>query len=127
MGATLKMAELTTAAGLPRPEIEDARGCVTVRFRHEIIAPVRLSAAGDGRIGGALSFGRQGAGDLSERQQAILALLDHVDRPLVLREIRGRPRPQTTKRQLRGDLAFLKAKGLIAPTGYGRGARWTRS
>ena len=31
---TLKMAELTTSAGLPRPEIEDAGGCVTVRFRH---------------------------------------------------------------------------------------------
>ena len=29
---TLKMAALTTAAGLPRPEIEDAGGCVTVRF-----------------------------------------------------------------------------------------------
>ena len=31
---TLKMAEPTTSAGLPRPEIEDAGGCVTVRFRH---------------------------------------------------------------------------------------------
>ena len=30
---TLKMAELTTSAGLPRPEIEDAGGCVRVRFR----------------------------------------------------------------------------------------------
>ena len=31
---TLKMAEVTAAAGLPRPEIEDAGGSVTVRFRH---------------------------------------------------------------------------------------------
>ena len=30
---TLKMAEETIAAGLPQPEIEDAGGCVTVRFR----------------------------------------------------------------------------------------------
>ena len=31
---TLKMAEETTAAGLPPLEIEDKGGCVTVRFRH---------------------------------------------------------------------------------------------
>lgn len=124
---TLKMAELTAAAGLPRPEIEDAGGCVTVRFRHEMVAPVRLSATGDSDVGGAVSLGRQGAGDLSERQEAILALLDHVGRPLALREIRGRLWPQTTERQLRGDLAFLKAKGLIVLTGHGRGARWARS
>ena len=30
---TLKMAEVAASAGLPRPEIEDANGCVTVRFR----------------------------------------------------------------------------------------------
>ena len=31
---TLTMAEAMASAGLPRPEIEDAGGCVTVRFRH---------------------------------------------------------------------------------------------
>ncbi len=31
---TLRMAELTTSAGLPVPEIEDDGGAVTVRFRH---------------------------------------------------------------------------------------------
>ena len=29
-------------------------------------------------------------------------------------------------RRLRGDLASLKAKGLVATTGHGRGARWKR-
>ena len=119
---TLKMAELTAAAGLPRLEIEDAGGCVTVRFRHGRVTPVRLPATVD-----AGSFGGQEAGDLSERRQALLALLDHAGRSLALREIRGRLWPQATERQLRRDLAFLKAKGLIAPTGHGRGARWTRS
>jgi len=31
---TLRMAELTSSAGLPVPEIEDVGGTVTVRFRH---------------------------------------------------------------------------------------------
>ena len=39
---TLKMAELATAAGLPRPEIADAGGAVTVRFRHNA-SPVRVA------------------------------------------------------------------------------------
>ena len=56
---TIKMAELTTSAGLPQPEIEDAGGCVTVRFRPGRYVPPQ-------RIGR----------NLTERQQAILALLD---------------------------------------------------
>ena len=32
-GGTIKMAEEASAAGLPRPEIEDSESCVTVRFR----------------------------------------------------------------------------------------------
>ena len=30
---TVRMAELATSAGLPRPEIEESGDCVTVRFR----------------------------------------------------------------------------------------------
>ena len=56
---TLKMAELTTSAGLPRPEIEDAGGCVTVRFRHGQFVP-----------------SQRGESDLTEQQRAILDLLD---------------------------------------------------
>ena len=106
---TLKMAELATSAGLPSPEIEDAGACVTVRFRHGRHEPAR-----------------RGEGDLTERQQAILALLDQGDRGLALREIRSRLKPQADERRLREDLAALRARGLAAPRGHGRGARWKR-
>ena len=36
---TLRMAELTSSAGLPVPEIEDDGGVVTVRFRHSQLLP----------------------------------------------------------------------------------------
>lgn len=53
------MAELMQQAGLPRPEIEDAGGCVTVRMRpSRYVPPQRV------------------AHDLSERQQQILAMLE---------------------------------------------------
>ena len=70
---TLKMAELATSAGLPRPEIEDAGGAVTVCFRHGQFVPSR-------RIGS----------DVIERQEAILALLDQAEDGLALREIHAR-------------------------------------
>ena len=38
---TLKRAELTTSAGLPRPEIENAGGSVTVRFCHSQFVPTQ--------------------------------------------------------------------------------------
>ena len=78
---TLKMAELTTSAGLPRPEIEDAGGCVTVRFRHAQFVPSQRS--GNDPIG---------------RQEVILALLDRADGGLALREICavGSSRQQTS-------------------------------
>ena len=53
---TIKMAELTASAGLPRPEIEDAGGCVTVRFRPSRYVPPQ-------RVGR----------DVTERQRLILA------------------------------------------------------
>ena len=106
---TLKIAELTASAGLPHPEIEDAGGCVTVRFRHGRHMPSTRVESG-----------------LTERQQAILALLDQADRALALREIRPLLEPQTDDRQLREDLATLKAKGLVILRGHGRGARWKR-
>ena len=40
---TIKMAELASAAKLRPPEIEDAGGCVTVRFRpHRYVPPQRM-------------------------------------------------------------------------------------
>ncbi len=106
---TLKMAELTTSAGLPRPEIEDAGGCVTVRFRH-----------------GQFVSSRRGESDLTEQQQVILDLLDNAGRPVALREIRSQLEPQTNERRLQQDLAVLKNQGLVTVTGHGRGARWKR-
>ena len=115
---TLKMAELTTSAGLPLPEIEDSGGCVTVCFRHGQFVPSQRDIS-----------------DLTEQQRAILELLDQSDRPLALREIRSQlgsqsqslfGNPRWIERRLREDLAILKTRGLAKPTGRGRGARWKR-
>ena len=104
---TIKMAELTMSAGQPPPEIEDAGGCVTVRFRPGRYVPPQ-------RVGR----------DLTERQQAILALLDQGGRGLALREIIAQLEPKATQRQVREDLAILRTLALVVSTGHGRGARW---
>ena len=104
---TIKMAELATSAGLPHPEIEECGDCVTVRFRreghHSILRTER---------------------DLTEQQGVVLGLLRGSNGVLALREILPMLAQETTARQLREDLAILKAKGLIELTGRGRGARW---
>ncbi len=104
---TLKMAELTALAGQPRPEIEDAGGCVSVRFRPSRYVPPQ-------RVGR----------DVTTRQQAILAVLAEVPEGLPLREILGRLQPPAPERQVREDLATLRTLGLALPLGHGRGARW---
>lgn len=104
---TIKMAELTRMAGLPQPEIEDAGGYVTVRFRPDRYVPPQ-------RVGR----------DLTERQQAILVLLDQAGRGLALREIIAQLEPQATQRQVREDLAILRTLELVVASGHGRGARW---
>src|SRR5215475_10020307 len=69
---TLKMAELALSAGLPRPEIEDAAGYVTVRFRPtRYVPPERVAKR------------------LTERQRLILTLLAASPGGLALREIRA--------------------------------------
>ena len=69
---TLKILDLTTQAGLPRPEIEDAGGCVTVRFHpSRYLPPLRVQH------------------DLTDRQRTILAMLDERRHGLALREIRA--------------------------------------
>ena len=107
---TIKMAELATSAGLPHPEIEEFGDCVTVRFRRER----RQSSQHIER-------------DLTEQQGAILALLRRSDGAFALREILPLLGREITARQLRENLAVLKAKGLIELTGRGRGARWKSS
>ncbi|MDE0258581.1 MAG: putative DNA binding domain-containing protein [Gammaproteobacteria bacterium] len=107
---TLKMAELATLAGLPRPEIEERGDCVTVRFRHGQVVPSRHTGH-----------------NLVERQEAILALLDRADDGLALREIRGRIPLQASERQVKRALAALRSRGLARSTGRGPAARWRRT
>ena len=107
---TIKMAELASAAKLRRPEIEDAGGCVTVRFRPQrYVPPQRVQRS------------------LTERQRSILAMLDDAPAGLPLREIVARLGGLTTTRQARLDLNVLRMLELARSLGRGRAARWQRS
>ena len=105
---TIKMRELTTGAGLPPPEIEDAGGCVTVRFRPGTYVPRRVER------------------EISDRQRAILSLLAGTRDGYALREIVPRLNNSATSRQVREDLWILRTLGLAECRGRGRGARWNR-
>ena len=106
---TIKMAELAEQAGLPRPEIEDSGSAVTVRFRPgRYVPPRRIERA------------------LTERQRAILALLDEEPPGVALRNILPRLVNGATARQVREDLQALRTLDLAGPVGRGRGARWRR-
>ncbi len=111
---TAKMAEEAAAAGLPQVEIEDAGGCVTVRFRHGRGARAFRDALTELDV----------MEDLTQRQREILELLGGADLPLALREIRSLLGPETNVRQLREELSKLQSRGLVALSGHGRGARW---
>lgn len=104
---TLKIVELLEQAGLPRPVIQDAGGCVTVRF-----APARYVPP------------QRVAHDLTERQRAVLALLEASRGGLALREIRQRMAGQVTEWEVRGDLQLLRHLGMAEAQGRGRGAVW---
>ena len=106
---TLKMVELTTSAGLPPPEIEDASGCVTVRFRPSHYVPPQ-------RVGR----------NLTEQQRNILALFGRSHRGLALREMCSLLGAGVNVRRVREDVATLRTLGLVVVTGHGRGARWNR-
>lgn len=69
---TLRMVELATSAGLPRPEIEEFADSVAVRFRRS-----------------GLHAALRAADDLTDRQNAVLELLQGSGRALALREIRA--------------------------------------
>jgi ATP-dependent DNA helicase RecG len=102
---TLKMAELTEKAGLPRPEIEEQAGCVVVRFRPSKYIPPR-----------------QVKQDLTERQRAILEVL--AERRVLARKeiVAALNEPELA---IRDDLERLRALGLVDTTGHGRGAVWS--
>jgi ATP-dependent DNA helicase RecG len=102
---TLKMAELTQKAGLPRPEIEEQAGSVVVRFRPSKYIPPR-----------------QVKQDLTERQRAILEML--ARRGVLSRKaiVAALNEPQLA---VRDDLERLRGLGLVETTGHGRGAVWS--
>lgn len=104
---TIKMADLATSMGLPRPEIEERGDCVTVRFRRKDAVSIR-----------------QAGGGLTKPQHTVLALLRRSDAGLALREIRPLLDERLSVPQIRRCLAALKAKGLARSTGHDRGARW---
>ena len=104
---TIKMAELATSAGLSEPEIEDAGGGITVRFRSKTYVPPRSVERG-----------------VTERQRSILTLLSDTPDGLALREIVPSLAGSATERQIRDDLGTLRVLGLAICEGRGRGARW---
>jgi ATP-dependent DNA helicase RecG len=98
---TLKMAELTQQAGLPRPEIEEGTDWVLVRFRPSRYVPPQEVKQ-----------------DLSERQQLILQLL--AEKPGI-----GRKAIQKSlgfnENETKSDLVRLHSLGLVRQEGKGRG------
>lgn len=101
---TLKMAELTEQAGLPRPEIEEGPNFVLVRFRPSRYIPPR-----------------QVKQDLSERQQAILEFLANAGCCSRKQIVSAVNEPELA---VRDDLERLRGLGLVETTGHGRGAVW---
>ncbi|MDE2718768.1 MAG: putative DNA binding domain-containing protein [Chloroflexota bacterium] len=108
---TLKMSDLTSAAGLPMLEIEDDGWCVTVRFRHGQYVPQR----------------RGGIASYSERQEMILAFLASTEDGLTRREIQARLGPSVSERQVRRALEELQNHGLVVSPGRGKSGRWKRA
>ncbi len=102
-----KIVELVTQAGLPKPEIEEIPGCVTVRFRPSRYIPPQ-------RVGH----------NLTERQRLILVLINNATDGLALREMYPQLEEGVTRRQLQWDLEFLRSLNLIILEGRGPGARW---
>ena len=107
-GGTLKMAELTSDAGLPVPEIEDDGGTVTVRFRHGEFVPSSRSTPP------------------AERQEAIVALLKRAEQGLTRREILAYLGPAVSDRQVRRTLEELRDGGFVESTNQGPLTRWKR-
>lgn len=106
---TNKMADMTTAAGLPQPEIEDYADAVTVRFRPSRYIPPQRAEL-----------------DLSERQREILLILDSAPGGLARREILALLGGRYTEQEVRYDLAVLDTLGLAVSSGRGRGSKWER-
>jgi ATP-dependent DNA helicase RecG len=104
---TIKMEELTVRAGLPRPEIIEAGGCVMVRFSPTRYVPPQRVAQ-----------------DVTERQQRVLLCLSGSADGLALRDIRKGVGEEIAEWEIKNDLAALKHLGLVQVRGRARWARW---
>ncbi len=102
---TLEMTKLTIDAGLPRPEILDKNGCVTVRFwrDHEVMQ----------------------RNAMDDRKRMILTLLERAgDDGLSKREIRDRLMPPASEHQVRRALEALRREKRATPMKSGPATRW---
>lgn len=108
---TLKMADMTSRAGLPIPEIEDDGGVVTVRFRHGQFIPRPITSDISGTEG---------------RKQLILALLEGAEEGLTRREIHARLGTDASERRVRRALEELRDQGSVVSTNRGPLTRWKR-
>jgi ATP-dependent DNA helicase RecG len=104
---TLKMAELTAQAGLPRPDIEEVGGAVVVRFRPSWYVPPQRVAR-----------------DLTGRQRLILEQLARAPKGLPLRQILAGRAERPAEWELKADLNLLRQLALVVTIGRARGARW---
>ena len=125
---TLRMEAEALAAGLPRLEIDDAGGCVTVRFWYrtpldQLASPSR--PAGTGTI--PVTVPGHDLDRLTGLQRAIVDVLHAAAAPLALREFRARLPDSVSERQVKRALARLRNLGLVHSTGRGATARWVRS
>ncbi|MHA3774941.1 RNA-binding domain-containing protein [Verrucomicrobiota bacterium sgz303538] len=104
---TIKMGELTTRAGLPRPEIIESGGCVMVRFAPSRYVPPQRVAR-----------------DVTARQQRVLEALSKEPSGMAVRDIVALLEGAATLRQVRLELSALRVLGLVVSEGHGMGARW---
>lgn len=104
---TLRMAQLSEQAGLPRPEFEEPTGTLLVRFRPNVyVPPERIRRT------------------LTERQRHILTVIASRSGNASLSDIVEALGPGTSRRNVQTDLQFLRGLELIASSGHGRGAHW---
>ena len=107
---TLRMAETATAAGLPRPEIEEQSDSVIVRFRHGEPEAQRVKEGG-----------------VAQSRTGVLGLLMDASDGLTRREVLTGMGGGVSERQIRRRLEELRDEGLVRVKGTGWSARWERT
>jgi ATP-dependent DNA helicase RecG len=110
---TNRVIEACRAYGIPEPTFVDEAGAVTVTFKAEVVANAATSTT------------RTAASKLTERQQAILRVLEQKT-AMALREISATLEGAPSDRRLREELLHLKQLGLVDQSGHGRGSSWSR-